>query len=102
MGNGELVAEVTTCDDCWAPDEKADFLSTVKSVVGQRGENGRNGTQAYDLFVAMLSVMHFYVGDVPGSVALPLLKLCRLACDPGSLDSWVDLAGYAKLGYDSQ
>lgn len=61
-----------------------------------------------DNFLAVEKVYHALVGVLPTGAAegiwavlfLCALKLVRAAAAPGHADNWVDLAGYAALGYE--
>lgn len=60
----------------------------------------------FERTAALWSAMGFRIGgeNVQAhqvAIAMALLKVSRLAWNPGKRDSWVDLAGYAACGYEA-
>ena len=82
---------------------RAHCLDTAKALVtGDRqdtyGDLRSNAQTWCDL------MQHTFSGSVGELTDYPLTmiqtKIARLLQNPGHLDSWVDIAGYAALGYE--
>lgn len=82
-------------------------LDTAKGLIsGKRDEEYGNPV---DNFTAIASLWNAYLSRkqtgnlLPHDVAalMMMVKLARIANNPKSWDSWVDLAGYAALGAET-
>lgn len=81
---------------------RAHCLDTAKALVtGDRQDTYGDPATNASTFMQLLASIH---GDGFGEVDYPIImiltKLARLAQNPDHLDSWVDIAGYAALGYE--
>lgn len=74
-------------------------------INGDRDQEYGNPTENFNRFRTMINA---YLGNrIEGELSvmdvaalLSMLKLSRLAHDPGSIDSWRDLIGYSALGFE--
>lgn len=85
---------------------RARMLGEVQEIVSaarnlEYGEPGQNMARTAQMLAA-------YIGSRPGEALAAhdvaafgiILKLGRLAENPGSMDSWRDVAGYASIGFE--
>lgn len=79
---------------------RAQVLDQAKAFITQDRNSSYGGPEeSFQKIAALWSVYFgrtFIAAEV--SQALALLKLARLSSNPGHLDSWIDLAGYAACG----
>jgi hypothetical protein len=81
---------------------RIEALETAKELIcGDRetdyGDPGEHFQVVAGLWSAYLGHL-VWANDVPAMLAL--LKIARLKQSPAKEDNWIDLAGYAALGYE--
>ena len=77
-------------------------LDTAKDLVSrdraeEYGELETNARRWANLMTATFGHPHF---STQYPIAMIQTKIARLMQNPGHLDSWTDIAGYAALGYE--
>jgi hypothetical protein len=87
------------------------ILDTAKQLIS--GKRAEEYGDAYDNFERIAALWNAYLSDylngkqtgklLPHDVAalMMLVKLARIANNPKSWDSWVDIIGYAALGAET-
>ena len=66
----------------------------------QYGDLGENAETFRALMAAIWRDGHAFAAMTDYPLAMILVKVARLAQNPDHLDSWVDIAGYAGLGFE--
>lgn len=66
----------------------------------QYGDLGENAETFRALMAAVYRDARGFAAMTDYPLAMILVKIARLAQNPTHLDSWVDIAGYAGLGYE--
>jgi hypothetical protein len=85
--------------------ESAQVLRRAESLVtGERRQDYGEAARSFASLATMWSTL-LGLDDAPltpqqVALCLAALKLWRCSTSPGSMDSWVDLAGYAALGWE--
>jgi hypothetical protein len=80
-----------------------EILQLARKAVGDRGQSYGKPEQCFEkiaeLWRGWMRIRRpGELGALDVAVLLGLMKVGRIANDPGNLDCWVDLAGYAACG----
>jgi hypothetical protein len=79
---------------------RAEILATATEYV-TRDRNAQYG-EPEDLFAVIADLWSAYLGKEIGAtdvaLMMALLKIARARANPGNVDNWIDLAGYAACG----
>ena len=80
--------------------KRAEILATATEYV-TRDRNAQYG-EPEDLFRVIANLWSDYlqteVSAVDVALMMALLKIARARANPGNVDNWIDLAGYAACG----
>lgn len=97
---------MVSVDPSFMPDPDRDVATTLLAdcvgTLKQRGNEYGKVTEDFERIASLWNMLHpdgrFYK---PHDVAMYMicLKLSRLTWGPGNRDSWLDIAGYAALGW---
>ena len=83
--------------------ETSDLLNDAIAVLSQRGDSYGEASASFRRIADLWSNLYAAGRKIePHEVAMHMIciKLSRLAESPGLRDNWLDIAGYAALGWE--